>query len=114
MDWQSLKLFYVDDTELVIVEDNEFYGIVIPHGEINYPIMCKPTHPGVYVSLISQQQYTAKVQNWLEPKVRQFFIFSANNDNQLIMGFNWFRWVSIRAICSQIQIQIGLSKKEMD
>jgi hypothetical protein len=64
-------IFFIDDTELVILDANEFY-IVIPHGEINYPIKCIPTHPDVNVSLIFEQQFTAIAKNIMEPKVRTF------------------------------------------
>jgi len=64
------NIYILDDTELVLAEGNEYY-IDIPHGEIDYPLKCIPTHPDVNVSLIHGHQYTAKGQNWLEPKVRK-------------------------------------------
>jgi hypothetical protein len=68
--FSSLNNFILDDTELVIIEGNEYY-IIIPHGETNYPFKCKPTHPDVNVSLIHGHQYTVRGQNCLEPKVRK-------------------------------------------
>jgi hypothetical protein len=68
--FSSPNNFILDDTELVIVDGNE-YPIDIPHGETNHPFKCKPTHPDVNVSLIHGHQYTARGENWLEPKVRK-------------------------------------------
>jgi hypothetical protein len=70
-DCHSLILFSLDDTELVIVEDNEYY-FNIPHGETNFQINCIPTNPNVNVSLVYEEQYTARSKNMPEPKVRTF------------------------------------------
>jgi hypothetical protein len=67
----SLKLFYfspLGSAELVIIEGNEYY-IQIPHGKTDHPINCRPTHPDIKVSLIHEYQFTARGENWLEPKV---------------------------------------------
>ncbi|XP_046459939.1 mast/stem cell growth factor receptor Kit-like isoform X2 [Daphnia pulex] len=60
-------VYFFNDTELVIVEANEYY-FDIPLGETNYPINCKPTNPNVNVSLVYEQQYTARSKNMPEPK----------------------------------------------
>ncbi len=70
-DCHFLNYVFLDDTELVIVEANEYY-FVIPHGKTNYPINCKSNHPDVNVSLIYQQKYTARAKNLPEPKVSTF------------------------------------------
>jgi hypothetical protein len=54
----------------VIIEDNEYF-FDIPHGKTDFQIKCRPTHPDVKVSLIHRHQYTARGENWLEPKVRK-------------------------------------------
>ncbi|XP_046459913.1 mast/stem cell growth factor receptor Kit-like isoform X2 [Daphnia pulex] len=60
-------VYVFNDTELVIVEANEYY-FDIPLGVSNYPINCKSNHPDVNVSLIYQQKYTARAKNLPEPK----------------------------------------------
>ncbi|XP_057377778.1 mast/stem cell growth factor receptor kita-like isoform X2 [Daphnia carinata] len=61
-------VFVYDGIELVTIAKNEFY-FTIPHGQIDFEISCRPTHPDVKVSLIHRHQYTARGENWLEPKV---------------------------------------------
>lgn len=80
------------------------------HSNLSTPIIkkTKKTKHG--------DQYTARGQNWLEPKVRKFYdsltFLKQTNENQLILGCNYL----IRAICYQIQIQIGIfrAKKRTD
>ncbi|XP_059351725.1 mast/stem cell growth factor receptor Kit-like [Daphnia carinata] len=64
--WQYF--FSLDGIELVTVAKNEFY-FLIPHGQIDFEISCRPTHPDVEVYLIHRHKYTARGENWLESKV---------------------------------------------
>ncbi|XP_046640460.1 mast/stem cell growth factor receptor Kit-like isoform X4 [Daphnia pulicaria] len=63
----SQYVYVFNDSELVIIEGNEFY-FEISQDQTNFPVKCIPTHPDVKVSLIHRHQYTARGQNWLEPK----------------------------------------------
>jgi hypothetical protein len=66
---------FLEATELIIIESNQ--GIItIPHGQTDYPVKCRPTHPDVKVSLIHGHQYTARGENWLESKVGKMFKFA--------------------------------------
>jgi hypothetical protein len=101
-----LNNFILDDTELVIVEDNEYF-IDISLGETNYLINCKPTHPDVNVSLIHGYQYTARGENWLEPKVRKI-----QNLFGKLMKINLY-WVPIsERFAGRSEFKLVFRKKE--
>jgi hypothetical protein len=70
-DCHFFNYVFLDDTELVIVEANEYY-FDIPLGKTNYPINCKSNNPDVNVSLIYQQKFTARAKNLSETKVTHF------------------------------------------
>ncbi|XP_032782222.2 LOW QUALITY PROTEIN: mast/stem cell growth factor receptor Kit [Daphnia magna] len=55
-------VFVYDGIELVTIANNEFY-FNIPHGQIDFEISCRPTHPDVKVYLIHKDQYTARDKN---------------------------------------------------